>query len=1735
MYDIFVIGNNLNWKKIKSKYPFAKKAISFTEAKSKALTPMFWAVWDDINVREDFDFTVSVPKWDEDYVHVWKNKEYFDGLSLVPRNKHISDREIKYRFFTDKKEVDQVASEPKKYDVFEIETYEQYLDAMEKSTTDMFWMTSPNLKIDDNFDFNLYITHHNAYERQENHAFVHLVNGEKFYNGVFLLSKHKPVSKKEIEHRYIIERKEWDIVASGPCQYDKFVVDTYEQYLDAKSKSRTEMFWVARSDVSILDDFKFDLYFDHSNVYDRSITHVFKNSEFYDGVMLIPKNKEISQREFDYGSIIDRKEHDVLSSLPKKFDQFNISSYEDYLNACEHSTTGMFWCVWPDVEVVEDFDFDYYVPKYNQHITYIFRNDKHFDGVCLFSKYSRVSEKEFKYRFFSEKKEIDYILSYPKKFDIFEIETYEQYLEAMKKSTTDMFWMTSPNLTVAKDFNFDLYITHHNVYERQENHAFVHLVNGEKLYNGIFLLSRNKLVTANEINHRYIVDRKEWDIVASGPGRYDVFTVDNYEQYLEAVKTSKTEMFYIVPSDINLVEDFKFDVYFSHDKKFERETHHAYLNGVFYDGIFLVSKYSEISKKEIEGKFVTQRIEEDTVASTPVKFDVFYINTYQEYLNACEQSTSNMFWAIWPDVEVVDDFDFEYYVPRYNQHITHVFKNGGHFDGVCLFNKQITVNEREFKYRFFSEKKEIDYVISYPKKYDKFIVDNYEQYLEAVKKSTTDMFYMVPSDVNVLDDFKYDIYFSHHDTVRRQENHALLNGDYYDGIFLVSKYTEISQKEIENKFIVERKEEEILASTPVKFDVCYISSYTDYLDACEKSTSSMFWCIWPDVELVEDFDFNYYVPRYNQHITHVFKNGEHFDGICLFSKNHLVTEKEFKYRFFAEKKEIDYVISYPKKYDKFIVNSYSDYLKAKEESTTDMFYMIPSDVVIDQNFKFNVYFSHHSVIERNENHAYLNGEHYDGIFLVSKYTEISQKEIDSKFIIDRKEEEVVASTPVKFDVYYINSYQDYLDATETSTTNMFWCVWPDVEVVEDFNFDYYAPRYNQHITHIFKNGQYFDGICLFSKNTIVSEKEFKYRFFNEKKEIDYVISYPKKYDVFEIDTYDQYLKAIETSTTDMFWMTSPNLKVADEFDFNVQCSRYENHAFVHLVNGEKLYNGIFLLSKHKPVTKKEIDYRYIIERKEWDIIASGPCQYEKFTVNNYDDYLHAMETSRTEMFYMIPSDVDIMPDFKFDIYYSHDKEFERNTHHGLINGGFYDGIFLVSKYKEISKKEIDGKFVVERKEEEILASRPVKFDKFEITSYKDYLDAREHSTTNMFWCVWSDVTVVEDFEFDYYVPRYNQHITHIFKNDKYFDGICLFNKNATVSEKEFNYRFFTEKKEVDYVISYPKKYDIFKINSYKQYLEAMESSKTEMFWMVPDEVEVLPNFKFDVYFSYHNTYERRTNHSFKHMFRGEETFNGICLMSKHVPVSEKEITFRYLVERKEWDIAASKMKPYDIVFISYNESNADENFKRVKSLYPTAKRVHGVKGIHQAHIKAAEQAETENFWVVDGDAIVADDFKFDYEIPIWERDTVHVWRSQNPINNLVYGYGGVKLLPRQLTLSMDVTRPDMTTSISDKFKPVQVISNITAFNTDEFSTWKSAFRECAKLASKAIDRQVDAETEERLNVWCTEGADKPYGEFAIKGALAGRKFSLENPENLFKINDFDWLHEQFLNEKNSSK
>lgn len=219
----------------------------------------------------------------------------------------------------------------------------------------------------------------------------------------------------------------------------------------------------------------------------------------------------------------------------------------------------------------------------------------------------------------------------------------------------------------------------------------------------------------------------------------------------------------------------------------------------------------------------------------------------------------------------------------------------------------------------------------------------------------------------------------------------------------------------------------------------------------------------------------------------------------------------------------------------------------------------------------------------------------------------------------------------------------------------------------------------------------------------------------------------------------------------------------------------------------------------------------------------------------------------------------------------------------------------------------------------------------------------------------------------------------------------------------------------------------------------------------------------------------------------------------------------------------------DVIFISYDELNAEANWRKVLDRVPFAQRVHGVKGIFEAHKAAAELAQTDMFWVVDGDADLLDDWTFTYQPGIFNRQCVHVWPSRNAVNGLEYGYGGVKLFPRKLLLDATSWTVDLTTGLGNNLKVMRRVSNITAFNTDPFSTWRSAFRECAKLAAATIKNQIEDETNDRLAVWCST-AQGDYSEYAIHGAGAGKQYGEENkfnPAALQLINDRVWLKEKF--------
>ena len=219
-------------------------------------------------------------------------------------------------------------------------------------------------------------------------------------------------------------------------------------------------------------------------------------------------------------------------------------------------------------------------------------------------------------------------------------------------------------------------------------------------------------------------------------------------------------------------------------------------------------------------------------------------------------------------------------------------------------------------------------------------------------------------------------------------------------------------------------------------------------------------------------------------------------------------------------------------------------------------------------------------------------------------------------------------------------------------------------------------------------------------------------------------------------------------------------------------------------------------------------------------------------------------------------------------------------------------------------------------------------------------------------------------------------------------------------------------------------------------------------------------------------------------------------------------------------VVAEIPKQLDVVFISYGEINADENWQRVLSKAPTAKRVDGVTGILEAHQEAANLVSTDMFYVVDGDAYLDDNWTFDFQPSIYDRECTHVWHSVNPVTGAAYGYGGVKLFHTTSIKKLENWKTDLTMSVSKKLKVIETVSNITKFNTSEFNTWRSAFRECAKLF-----KSNDPESAGRLEKWLNPN-DVEFASWAKLGAQQGVDYA-KNNLSIKNVNNYYWLLEHF--------
>ena len=232
-----------------------------------------------------------------------------------------------------------------------------------------------------------------------------------------------------------------------------------------------------------------------------------------------------------------------------------------------------------------------------------------------------------------------------------------------------------------------------------------------------------------------------------------------------------------------------------------------------------------------------------------------------------------------------------------------------------------------------------------------------------------------------------------------------------------------------------------------------------------------------------------------------------------------------------------------------------------------------------------------------------------------------------------------------------------------------------------------------------------------------------------------------------------------------------------------------------------------------------------------------------------------------------------------------------------------------------------------------------------------------------------------------------------------------------------------------------------------------------------------------------------------------------------------------------------KTLEFDVIFLSYDEPNADLHYADLCAKVPWAKRIHGVKGSDHAHKAAAELSETEWFITVDADNIVDPAF-FNLELDMTDpKIRVYGWCGRNNINGLRYGNGGLKIWRRDFVLNMKThenstsDRAQVDFCWEDGYRNFPRVYSESIITGSPFQAWRAGFREGVKMTlldgvkvpPQEIQERIWWHNIHRLRMWSTVGAHIENGIYAVYGARLGTWLANCTEWNYVEVRDFEIL------------
>lgn len=239
---------------------------------------------------------------------------------------------------------------------------------------------------------------------------------------------------------------------------------------------------------------------------------------------------------------------------------------------------------------------------------------------------------------------------------------------------------------------------------------------------------------------------------------------------------------------------------------------------------------------------------------------------------------------------------------------------------------------------------------------------------------------------------------------------------------------------------------------------------------------------------------------------------------------------------------------------------------------------------------------------------------------------------------------------------------------------------------------------------------------------------------------------------------------------------------------------------------------------------------------------------------------------------------------------------------------------------------------------------------------------------------------------------------------------------------------------------------------------------------------------------------------------------------------------------------------YDVVFLSYDEPNADTNYEQARKFIHNLQRVHGVKGSDTAHKACANLAKTDRLVIIDGDNYLIENplnQRIEIENITDSKSVVLSWPSCNIINGLIYGNGSIKCWDKQQLLDnkthensdLDDDRNQIDFCWGLNYYAIDKHYSYVHNNKTKLQAFRAGFREGVKLSLEQGKREfnlrkLSRNNLHRLTTWMSVGDHVENGIWAILGAWHAVDLVYNLDWDITNVRNFDYLNNYFYENVN---